>query len=553
MDKFRVPVNAGQGSPVVDRSFNYQRSLIPPKKSLLRGVINLIFAFFLFFEVTFNLFQIWLGIRNNILNSCLFVFAVIFAVNSFLNFFQAANTSITAHSLPLSPMQKKLMGIVNNTAYQSTPVLRTSSSQSLVNSSSPRAFNLSSFSNQSNSPSSYAHHSESPSYFETSQGSNGMNLHSSYINNKASPYFHNSSFLDSSGESMMLHHRKSPFLNSPLPEEEFMTDQKTLNSYLKSYFEIANKTKSRFVNDFSPAQAWGHSYYDCDNNIDLSKTIYQLSTRSPKSPTESATRKDDAAAAKLAASEYWVHSDVSNDTLRKWMAKLRRWLALVLLRGLIKKIDEMNKLLKQCGYVEVQVGESSLSALKQLQVNIQCQSGLAYLLPYLEISSNQEYLVNRIRRLAGGGYMSDFQWNIGGNVKDHNDWGDDLVTDSELIIHLFCVYMDNHLPPDPRFPNGKSFSTQYFIKTPTKPKAEKLSDRMVIYQSHLRPPHFLVVTKDMSYDLPPGRHNMLTSLLLFLHHLKTKKSSMLGPVNLGLIGIDVLYVLDDEESIEIAN
>ena len=546
MDKSRVVMQAGQVSPIVNQSFTYQKSLIPQRKFLIWGGINLLVALILFYEVNFNYVQFWFEIENDIFNVCVFVAGLLFAFNSFMYFSQVANISISAHPPSLSPQQQKLMGITNEAAFQSTPVRQTSSSS--ISSSSSRVFNLSSFSLHSNSPiSQYGRHSGSPNFFETSPVLNSLNVPSPYFNTKTSTYIPRTSFLDSSGENTSLHHRKPSYLNSSFPEEEFMTDQKTLNSYLKSYFEAANRTRLRFSNDFSPVQNWGHSYFASDNNVDLSKTTYQLSSRSPKSPTQTANRKDDTSYSKVAASEYWAHANVTDDILKEWMAKLRRWLALIILRGLVKKIDEMNKLLKQCGYAEVQIGECSLSSLKQLQVNIRCQSGLAYLLPYLEITSNQEYLLERIRCLASGGYMSQFLWSKGGNVKGSSEWGDELITDSELMIHLFCVYMDNHLPPDPRFPNGKSFSTQYFVKTPTKPNSSKLSDRMVIYQSHLRPPHFMLVTKDMTYDLPPGRHNLFSSLLLFLHHLKTNKSSMLGPVNLGLSGIDILYVIDPLE------
>jgi len=35
-------------------------------------------------------------------------------------------------------------------------------------------------------------------------------------------------------------------------------------------------------------------------------------------------------------------------------------------------------------------------------------------------------------------------------------------------MHLLSTYLDSHLPPDPWFPNGKTFSTQYFLKSAPK-------------------------------------------------------------------------------------
>lgn len=38
----------------------------------------------------------------------------------------------------------------------------------------------------------------------------------------------------------------------------------------------------------------------------------------------------------------------------------------------------------------------------------------------------------------------------------------------QIVMHLLSTYLDNHLPPDPWFPDGKTFSTQYFLKAPPK-------------------------------------------------------------------------------------
>ncbi len=43
----------------------------------------------------------------------------------------------------------------------------------------------------------------------------------------------------------------------------------------------------------------------------------------------------------------------------------------------------------------------------------------------------------------------------------------------QIIMHLLSTYLDSHLPPDPWFPNGKTFSTQYFLKSV--PKNGKLT------------------------------------------------------------------------------
>ncbi len=39
----------------------------------------------------------------------------------------------------------------------------------------------------------------------------------------------------------------------------------------------------------------------------------------------------------------------------------------------------------------------------------------------------------------------------------------------QIVMHCVCTYMDSRLPPHPRFPDGKTFTSQYFLRTPDKP------------------------------------------------------------------------------------
>ena len=40
---------------------------------------------------------------------------------------------------------------------------------------------------------------------------------------------------------------------------------------------------------------------------------------------------------------------------------------------------------------------------------------------------------------------------------------------SQILMHLLCTYLDNCMPPNPRFPDGRPFSSQYFLRAPDKP------------------------------------------------------------------------------------
>lgn len=36
-------------------------------------------------------------------------------------------------------------------------------------------------------------------------------------------------------------------------------------------------------------------------------------------------------------------------------------------------------------------------------------------------------------------------------------------------MHVFCTYLDSRLPPHPKYPDGKTFTSQHFVQTPNKP------------------------------------------------------------------------------------
>lgn len=134
---------------------------------------------------------------------------------------------------------------------------------------------------------------------------------------------------------------------------------------------------------------------------------------------------------------------------------------------------------------------------------------LRMVIPYLELSTKQGYLVDRIKGLIvlicfrsldcvlatiselskGSNNLSAFRWNSGGSWKGRI-WEQDLPNDSQvcgtnhsihiavfndailqlqIIMHLLCAYLDSQMPPNPKFPDGKAFSSQYFYKTPSKP------------------------------------------------------------------------------------
>ena len=199
-----------------------------------------------------------------------------------------------------------------------------------------------------------------------------------------------------------------------------------------------------------------------------------------------------------------------------------------------------------------------------------------------------------LKELADSGAMSQFNWNGGGRFKG-NEWTDKFPTDSELLIGFFAAYMDSRMPSNYRnmtaqdglgsshFVEDKPFTGIYYVKLPeVTPKKDQLPEKInrsiippelisspgdktrhlsrahkaqetqtskrsiIILQTTQRPPHFILQLdgKD-KLEISPGRNNLFHTLLFFLHHIKTKESGMLGRINLGCSGINILWVIDE--------
>lgn len=103
---------------------------------------------------------------------------------------------------------------------------------------------------------------------------------------------------------------------------------------------------------------------------------------------------------------------------------------------------------------------------------------------------------------------------------------------TQIIMHVFCTYLDSRLPPHPKYPDGKTFTSQHFIQTPDKPgtvvhsilpellfvSQQRLQNPyylfnlsptdtsnenvFCIYQSSINPPHYELIYQRHVYNLP---------------------------------------------------
>lgn len=113
---------------------------------------------------------------------------------------------------------------------------------------------------------------------------------------------------------------------------------------------------------------------------------------------------------------------------------LRMWIACTVLHRLEAEIVKTNKAFECRGFVDLKIGSVGLDRLKKTAENHQlvCMAPvLPIIVPFLEMSTNQEYLVRRINDLAKGCVLSEYRWNSGGNYNSLN-WDEHLPTDSAV-------------------------------------------------------------------------------------------------------------------------
>lgn len=436
---------------------------------------------------------------------------------------------IFSKPMPISPEQKRLFGISDK-----DPGFELKEKSDVLRGTDDRIYQFttvrdSECSFMSTTPLNYSAVSwrSSPSYCLDSSSSSWTYYRPSSPNDYASTP-------KSKSTENFLSSRRLLLSDSPLDEPIKTTRQ--LDEFLKQCEEEDKKMKSISLEE---SMSNVTSPTGIDSNSPLSVLAQCRYRRACRLPSLETVEND---SLEMHFGDTSLHKlKISEKMLATWSERLRKWICQTILVKLVVEIDNINQSLSQMGHPECHVGAVNLFALHQIAVT-KCQHlpSLLAILPYLDMHLNQEYLVQRLRDLARGGCLGDFKWNSGGSYGD-KPWCDDLPTDSAIVIHVLCCYLDAFLPPEPHFPEGKPFSSKYFKKTPEKMNLDK--DGFYIYQDNVNPPHFKVVISQDIFSLQKGRNNLFYALLIFLHHLKTKECGMLGRVNLGPSGLNILWVI----------
>eukprot|EP00096_Caligus_rogercresseyi_P002345 TRINITY_DN14450_c0_g1_i1.p1 TRINITY_DN14450_c0_g1~~TRINITY_DN14450_c0_g1_i1.p1 ORF type:complete len:554 (-),score=177.95 TRINITY_DN14450_c0_g1_i1:108-1769(-) len=349
-----------------------------------------------------------------------------------------------------------------------------------------------------------------------------------------------------------------------------INDEKSLTEYLRDFSAWEKSSQSLLLSSGMPGKADtstpGNSFWKSspgspsspsgmDYSPILKKYSYQLASQPPPQPlkvvSSSSPEPSSSDASKNTTSPLREISSASRqlrvDPLRlvQMTENLRLWISQTVLSRVVQEIDSTNKALSRLGLSDCKIGEVGLEKIKKNSLfHFSNIPSLCTLVPFLEVSSHQEYLVGRLRELVKGGALGSYRWNAGGSYKGV-EWSDKFVTDAEIIMHCVASYLDSRLPPNYDYieGDGRAFSSVYYFEKPPEPKKIP-SVGVAIVQSPQKPPYYYLQFKDKMLELEPGRNNLFHVLLMFMHHIKTKEDGMVGRINFGLSGVNILWVLD---------
>ncbi|XP_063241850.1 transmembrane protein 209 isoform X1 [Bacillus rossius redtenbacheri] len=528
---------------VFDRTLEVNRNVRKKRRHLVWAIVNLI-LFCVFAHDALHFCPYY----TNSVRFGEVVLAIIFGLNALYHTIQYLECKIKLKPVFMTPAQKKLIGIRDLDSYlkvTSTPAEKPSCSYPDL---SP--LNLSACSWRSSS----MFTAPSPSSCETSLGYGVTELSSPNLSLSSSSWMYTPGSLCDTSQNAL---RCRPALATTSPSSsprsissvEFIEDKHSLKTYLKEFEEHEKKAAVGVTMD-QPSNLlssfWSYSPIRAMPDISpvLRRSLYQLAPSSHKT-TSSPAGSDDAGSQSglVPKQEVWRRARVNPSVLTQWNANLRMWLSQTILSRMVREIQLIDEALQRHGLSDVRVGGVGLERLKKTarapQVVLNMPT-LARIIPFLEITANQEYLVSRIKELAKGGCMSEFKWNGGGTLNG-KPWEDHLPTDSAIVMHLLATYLDSQLPPVPQNPDGRPFTSQHFVKVPDKPPKNK--NVPIIYQTQINPPHYVVVSGSETFDVGKGHNNFLHTILLFLHLVSTQEHGMLGRVNLGPSGINMLWII----------
>jgi hypothetical protein len=327
-------------------------------------------------------------------------------------------------------------------------------------------------------------------------------------------------------------------------------DTKKMQDYLNSVSEqeqnVANAVEAQHnIAASSFNSFWGSLDITNSFTASLKNLTYQLSPHSKQARDETFSKKDEENAE--------IIRQMSANKLSNYVANMKMWIHKTILDSLVAAIDETDKAFEQRGFTDMKFGICGIERLKKIATTNQCliQSipKLPKLIPFLELTTNQEFLVQRLRELAKGSCLSNYKFSTGSFDTISSQHNDHTPNDAGILFHIFCTYLDSQLQPVPDVPrpffsryviigDSKKLSVEYFVKEAAKNKA-----KCAILCSNQFTPKFNFIS-DKIHGSSHDRNNLFYVLIQFLFHLQ-KDGNVLETVSLGKSGLNLINVIED--------
>lgn len=275
-----------------------------------------------------------------------------------------------------------------------------------------------------------------------------------------------------------------------------------------------NKTSSRFRSDVDAASSRSQL------NISNQSISYSAGVPSPASASRNQKSKN---------TNFLTRFNISKDRTLLWREHLKKWICNDLLTPIVTEITDTNRKLSP----SLTIGVDSIERLKSSSVLSAIDlSKLKRLLNFLDISSNQSYVVGRLSELSKL-CMSDYKWSSGGNYQSKS-WNELLPTDCDIIFHLFCAYMNTLFPC-----NALNLDNLYFTKTftegiVTSSRSTERND-LRIHKYSSSPSSFRIIFKGEEVEIEKGQYNLLDTIAAFLYIIKVKLDGRLSMVNMSYV------------------
>ncbi|KAK1271289.1 hypothetical protein QJS04_geneDACA020932 [Acorus gramineus] len=187
------------------------------------------------------------------------------------------------------------------------------------------------------------------------------------------------------------------------------------------------------------------------------------------------------------------------------------------------------------------------------------------LLPQSSIRA--EYTVQRVRELAEGTCIKNYEYQMSGDVSDkaNKKWSPELPTDSHLLLYLFCAFLEHpkwmlHVDPasysgtqpskNPLFlgvlPPKESFPEKYVAVISGVPSIIHPGACILVCGKQSPPLFALYWDKKLQFCLQ-GRTALWDAILLLCHKIKDRCGGVVRGVHLGSSAFSILPVMDSED------